>query len=259
MKQTYSFQQLRVAQWLLGGLLLAVASCKNETEVLPDQGPEYYPMEVGAYRIYAVADTSWRNNVPTVSRFQFREQVAAELSPDATGQPVYRVIRSRRATATDSWAADSVLTVTVAKSFVTEQLGNRRTVVMVFPALQGKNWDSNAFNTLNGPLDSARQANRDYQVRNRYYAQTGAALSLQRDGRSYAYDNTVTTFNDLTAANGVNICGTTVLRTTFAKGIGPVYRVRRRYSHDSGTLAGCNPSFIYLGQSRSEVLIESGK
>lgn len=254
---TYSAAPRRVAAGL--GLLLAAgtAGCQNET-VLPSPGPEYYPLEVGAYRIYDVADTTWRNNVPTASRFQFREQVATQLSPDATGQPVYRVVRSRRATATDAWTVDSVLTVTVAKSFITEQLGNRRTVAVVFPVQAGKTWDSNAFNTLNGPLDSARQANRDYEVRNRSYQQTGQPFSIVRTQKTYSYGNTVTTINDLNATNGITACGTTILRTTYAEGVGPVYRVRRRFSHNLPT-ATCDPAVNVLGQSRSEVLIESGQ
>ncbi|MET4104835.1 hypothetical protein [Hymenobacter sp. UYP22] len=255
MKKNYSayFPALpTTAAWLGPVLLLAaVAGCQNETVQLPNPGPEYYPVAVGAYRIYDVADTSWRNNVPTASRFQFREQVAAELSPDATGQPVYRVVRSRRATPADAWATDSVLTVTVGRQTLTEQRNGRRTVELVFPVVEGNSWNTDTFFAP----DTSRVLNR---VPNRYYRQAGQAFSIARAGKTYSYQNTVTTLNDLDAANGINVCGTTVLRTTYAEGIGPVYRVRRRFSHELSGSGTCNPAIKYLGQSRSEVLIESG-
>ncbi|AHJ97763.1 hypothetical protein [Hymenobacter swuensis] len=251
MKKSYSVYSSvlgKVPGWLMPGLLLAAAAgCQNETEVLPNEGPAYYPLEVGAYRIYDVADTSWRNNVPTASRFQFREQVEAELSPDATGQPVYRIVRSRRATATDAWAMDSVLTVTVGAQHLTEQRNNRRSVELVFPVREDKVWNINAFNAQDTII-----------AENRFYRNVGQPFSITRGGKVYSFDNTVTTINDV--AVEVNAAYTTILRTTFAKGTGPVYRVRRRFFHCDNTGAlGCNPSLNYQGQSRSEVLIESGK
>jgi hypothetical protein len=248
MKQQYSFSWGRPAggALLIGLLAAAVAGCNTAAEILPNPGPEYYPLAVGAYRIYDVADTIWRNNVPTASRFQFREQVAAELSPDATGQPVYRVVRSRRATATDAWAVDSVLTVTVGKSFITEQRGNLRTVELVFPVAEGAKWNLNAFNTK----DSIEVINRSYQ-------RVGQEFSVSRGGKTYAYPNTVTT--QYTAGIAGDNCREYVLRTTFAQGVGPVYRVKRYFDHNVPGAGICDPAIRVLGQSRSEVLIENGQ
>ncbi|UOQ77231.1 hypothetical protein MUN84_00350 [Hymenobacter sp. 5516J-16] len=199
----------------------------------------------GAYRIYDVIDTAYQANVPTVSRFQFREQVDTALEPDATGQPVYRVIRSRRTLATDPWKIDSVITVAVKGQALTEQRNNRRTVELVFPVQEGKTWNINAFNTLDS-----------LTVVNRFYVGANQPFRITRGGQTYQYDQTITTVNDL--AQDVNAAYTTVLRTTFARGIGPVYRVRRRFISRCDAV-GCNPAFKQQGQSRSEVLIASGK
>ncbi|GGG50617.1 hypothetical protein GCM10011378_28440 [Hymenobacter glacieicola] len=224
---------------------MGLTSCENETVPVPDQGRNYYPLEQGAYRIYDVIDTSYQANVPTVSRFQFREQVDTALEPDATGQPVYRVIRSRRTLATDAWKIDSVITVAVKGQALTEQRHNRRTVELVFPVQEGKRWNINAFNTLDS-----------LTVVNRFYVGADRPFSITRGGQTYQYEHTVTTVNDL--AQDVNAAYTTVLRTTFARGIGPVYRVRRRFISRCDAV-GCNPAFKQQGQSRSEVLIASGK
>ncbi|MCA8830236.1 hypothetical protein [Hymenobacter pini] len=247
MKQIYPSFSLHPVRWVLAATLLgaSVAGCRNETEVLPNPGPEYYPLEVGAYRIYDVADTTWRNNVPTASRFQFREQVAAELSPDATGQPVYRVVRSRRSTPADAWAVDSVVTVTVGQQYLTEQRNNRRSVELVFPVREGKEWNINAYNAQDTII-----------AQNRFYRNVGQPFSITSNGITYSYDNTVTTINDVAA--DVNAAYYTVLRTTFAPNVGPVYRVRRRLLSYCDAV-GCNPTIRQQGQSRSEVLIENGK
>ncbi|RSK25201.1 hypothetical protein [Hymenobacter metallilatus] len=252
MKKKYTGYTRRAARWLLSGTLLAamLVGCQNETEILPNPGPEYYPLEVGTYRIYEVADTSWNNNVPKASRFQFREQVAAELSPDATGRPVYQVVRSRRATATDAWAVDSILTVTVAPQYIAEQRNNRGSVELVFPVAEGKAWNTNAFYSP----DTSRTVNREP---NRFYTQVDQPFSITRAGKTYAYESTITTLNDVKF--DVNIFYYTVKRTTFAKNVGPVYRVRRRLIYCGSGNCTPNPAFIYQGQSRSEVLIESGR
>ncbi|MBT9392333.1 hypothetical protein KLP40_04085 [Hymenobacter sp. NST-14] len=249
MNQNYSLPtRCGLMRWVLPALLGAAAltSCQDNGEVQPFLGPEYYPLEVGSYRIYDVADTVWNNAQATVSRFQFREQVDTELSPDATGQVVYRVIRSRRPTATDAWRADSVFTVRVGERAITEQFNNRRTVALVFPVQEEKFWNLNAFNSQD-----------TITALNRRYTRVGQPFSVERDGETYRYDNSVTTTNNL--AEDVNACYTTVKRTTFAQGVGPVYRVSRSFVHDPGGGRPCDNTINYAGQSRSEVLIDSGK
>ncbi|WP_426491995.1 hypothetical protein [Hymenobacter sp. 102] len=263
MKQEYSFTWGRPAAGALLIMLLgsAVAGCNNDAEILPNPGPEYYPLAVGAYRIYDVADTTWRNNVPTASRFQFREQVAAELTPDATGQPVYRVIRSRRATATDAWAVDSVLTVTVGKNFLTEQRSNRRSVELVFPVVENKSWSNTGFYAP----DTAKQVNREPT---RFYRAVGEPFTIASGTKQFSYENTVTVTNDLstpfifpTDPGGPNINNktTNIVRATFAKGIGPVYRYKRSIDHCSINGGSCDRRNFIIGQSRREVLVESGQ
>ena len=234
---------------------LLLASCGDNAEVLPKQLPDYYPLSVGSYRIYDVTDTTWRNNVPTASHFQFREQVLAAPEPDAVGQPVYQVVRSRRATAAEAWRPDSVLTVTVAPLNVTEQFNNRRTVALVLPAVEGKSWSYHAFNSNYNASDSQDSAS----VVTRFYEQVGKPLSIVRNGKTYDFANTVTTINDLKTGSNNNATKLIVQRTTFAPGVGPVYRVSRSYKNDCSGAEGCRVPFVrYLGQSRNQVLIESG-
>ncbi|RFP65075.1 hypothetical protein D0N36_10345 [Hymenobacter lapidiphilus] len=229
----------------LSATALLLASCGDTAEIQPQLQPDYYPLSVGSVRIYDVADTTWRDNVPTASRFQFREQVLAAPEPDAAGKLVYQVVRSRRATAAGAWQPDSVLTVTVAPLNVTEQFNNRRTVALVLPAVEGKSWNYNAFNSLDTVVAVTR-----------FYQQVNQPFSITRNGKTYTYPNTITTINDL--ANSINAVESTIQRTTFALGVGPVNRVSRRYKNDCSGAEGCRSPFVRkLGQSRNQVLIES--
>ncbi|TGD80352.1 hypothetical protein [Hymenobacter wooponensis] len=245
--------------FLLG--TLALAGCKNETEAVPDQSQEYYPLEVGSYRIYDVVDSTFNANVAKVERFQFREEVATEQTADATGRLVYRVVRSRRATPANAWKVDSVITVSASQRNVMELRNNTRRVELVFPVNEGKQWDSNAFNTLSEEdLDSVAKANRNYEVLNRAYSHVGEPFTIVSSGKTYSYPNTVTTMNDLSnSRTGVNAYYYTVLRNVYAQGVGPVYRARRRFIYCQTGNCVPNPAYIYLGQSRSEVLVDSGK
>ncbi|WP_460611843.1 hypothetical protein [Hymenobacter seoulensis] len=241
----------RVAAWALAGFAAVggLVACENETELVPNQSAEYYPLEVGSYRVYDVVDTAYRSNVATVTRFQFKEQVDSALEPDATGQPAYRVVRSRRANASEAWSIDSVITVTSSTRSVQEQRNNRRTVELIFPLRDGKAWNANAFNTL----DTIEAVNRSYEW-------VDKPFTISSNGKSYSYPSTTATINDLTNADtGINLFYYTVLRSVYAKGVGPVYRARRRFIYCPAGNCTPNPAYIYLGQSRSEVLVESGK
>jgi hypothetical protein len=251
----------QVAKALSLFVLLGMVGCKNETEAVPDQSQEYYPLAVGSYRIYDVVDSTFNANVPRVNRFQFKEEVATEQTADATGRLVYQIIRSRRTTAADAWKVDSVITVSTSQRNVLELRNNTRRVELVFPVNEGKQWDSNAFNTLSlEDLQPDALANRDYEVLNRSYLRVGQSFTINSNGKSYSYPNTVTTLNDLSnARTGVNAYYYTVLRNVYAQGVGPVYRARRRFIYCQTGNCTPNPAYIYLGQSRSEVLVESGK
>ncbi|TGE04708.1 hypothetical protein [Hymenobacter fodinae] len=235
-------------------ILLGTAGCKNETEAVPDQSQEYYPLEVGSYRIYDVVDSVFNANVPRVTRFQFKEEVASEQTADATGRLVYQVIRSRRATTADAWKVDSVLTVSTSQRNVIVMRNNVRTVELVFPVAEGKEWYNNAFNTYN-ELEPDSAANL-----NRAYLRVGQPFTIVSNGKSYSYPSTITTLNNLSnAITGVNQFYYTVLRNVYAQGVGPVYRARRRYIYCQTGNCVPNPAYIYLGQSRSEILVESSK
>ncbi|TGE24396.1 hypothetical protein E5K00_04035 [Hymenobacter aquaticus] len=235
---------------------LALAGCQNDTVPGPESGTDYYPLEVGRYRVYAVADTLWNAYQRTPSSYQFRETVTDQVS-DATGQPVFRVVRARRALPTDVWRDDSVMFVAATSKTLLLTSNNRRTVELVFPVRPDRAWNMYAFALVD--TDSLTQG-KD----NRRYESVGQPFQTTVGGKPYRYEQTLTTA--LIVNNG-NVYGAddeyyrSTYRQVYAKGAGPVYRVRRRfiYCDDQSPTCGKSNSRIYKGQARHEILIEQGK
>ncbi|UOQ70861.1 hypothetical protein [Hymenobacter cellulosilyticus] len=200
--------------------LLAVAGCQHDSVPRPEPETDYFPLEVGRYRTYAVLDTLWANYRPTISSFQFRETITAQIT-DATGQPAYRVVRARRVLPTDTWRDDSVMVLTPVRETVVLTRNNRRTVELVFPVRKDRFWNMNAFNSLDSVV-----------AENRYYQTVGEPFQARSGGKTFSYEQTLTTALAEDNRNGAN---NAVFRTTYeqvyAKGVGPVFRARRRFTY----------------------------
>jgi hypothetical protein len=237
----------------LGCLALVMTACKTETEPSLEAGTDYYPLEAGTYRTYDVVDSTWNSNVTTAVRYQFRERVTESFT-DAAGQAAYRIVRSKRNTAADTWKDDSVMVVNLSERTVLLARNNRRTVELVFPVRDGADWNRDAYNNLD-----------TIAFHNRSYTRVGQPLDVTSNGKTYHYDQTVTTQD-----SGVNSDGVTLddgvqqvskYRQVYARNAGLVYRVKRRYFYCKAGDGSCKPtrSYIYLGHVRAETLVESGR
>ena len=231
------------------GLLAALAggACTRETEPGPELGLDYYPVEVGAYRIYSVIDSIYQNDRGTATRFQFRERIADTFT-DAAGEEAYRVVRSRRATLADTWQDDSVMILKATPNTLLLTRSNRRTVELVFPVRAGRSWNANAFNSG----DTITAENRDYD-------RVGEAFEIPASPQPLRYEQTVTTA-DTTAFDLFNL---NIQRQVYAREVGPVHRWRRRYQYGCppGSPPDCSlvPGYVVAGSVRVETLVEAGK
>ncbi|MCI1187580.1 hypothetical protein MON38_09125 [Hymenobacter sp. DH14] len=211
----------------IGTLLAATAlgGCKNTTEALPDPGRGYYPLAVGNTWTYAVRDSVWSaanqttpTSTPTATTFQFRETIT-EMFTDAAGQPAYRLVRARRATATDNWVDDSVFTISSPGSALVLNRGNTRTVELIFPPRAGRSWNLNAFN--NNYNDTITAETRQYSAVGQPFTTGGGNTGLP----AVAYSNTITTANTGMATES-SLLRHVNYQQVYAQGVGPVYRRR---------------------------------
>jgi hypothetical protein len=239
----------------------AVAGCKNTTEAVPDLGRGYYPLAVGNTWTYAVRDSVWSaasvanpTSTPTPTTFQLRETIAGTFT-DAAGQPAYRLVRARRATATANWVDDSVFTISTPGSALLLNRGNTRTVELVFPPRQGRSWNLNAFN--NNYNDTITAETRQYSAVGQPFTTGGGNTGLP----AVAYANTVTTANTGMATES-SLLRHVSYQQVYAQGVGPVYR--RRDNKAAFTYTSQTPPYNQVfppgaytsGFTRRETLID---
>ncbi|MCC3159081.1 hypothetical protein LJ737_17695 [Hymenobacter sp. 15J16-1T3B] len=228
---------------LAAGLLagLALVACENTSEAPAESGKDYYPLKVGAERVFDVVDRSYTNNRPTEVRSQVREQLT-ETYRDAAGALTYKLVRSSRATASAAWRVDSVQTLTVNAQNLLLTRSNWRTVELIFPVREGGEWNKNAFN------------DRDTLVAvNRRYQDVGAGFVAG----TRSYDNTLTTFDDDPNRNNIYYEYTT--RQVYAKGVGPVLRESLALNYcqgTGGTACQIGEKYIVSGKTHTETLVQ---
>ncbi|TVT42715.1 hypothetical protein FNT36_01065 [Hymenobacter setariae] len=243
----YSFlsKALSVAALLGTGALLE--GCRHES-VVPTPAVDYYPLEVGTYRTYAVSDTVWSKGVATPANYQFREAVTEKFT-DAAGQTAYRVLRARRVSSNQAWSDDSVLVVQQQVQSILMTRDNVRTIELIYPVRAGKTWKKYAFTTERADSVRAFDANVEQPFT------TPGATPKTYATTVIARDQQPIEANDGLLRRGGNL-------QVFAQGVGPV--LRRRYAYEtfyttSNGASVITPAVIQVGRSRLEVLIDSGK
>lgn len=236
-----------------GGLLLAATllGCSKEQEFVPAVvlGTEYYPLAINMQRTYAVVDTAWTAGRPAVTSFQLREAIV-DTFRNASGLKSYRVVRSRRGSATAAWANDSVYVLTAASQTVTLLRDNRRTVELIFPVRENQGWNQFIYDGSSADTSIAI---------NRRYHRVGQALTLAPPGLpTKTYPETLVTLDegDKFPDNAYYL---TQHQQVYAKGIGPVMRRSRNYyfGTDDPNYQP-TPDYIFRGNSRYQLLLDYG-
>ncbi len=236
-----------------GGVgLLLLAGCRHDS-VVPVPLTDYYPVVVGTYRTYAVADSVWKNRVVTVSNYQFRERVTEQYT-DAAGQPAYRLVRSKRADASAAWVDDSVLVVQVLPQAVLQTASNLRTVELIYPPRANKGWNKNAFNASPDTIISLSRF---------YTSSVGTPYTTAPAGGQAAktYPATVGAYDIFSAQDNDGRLRQSGYLQVYAQGVGRI--LRRRYSYytfitnPDGSQTQTRDT-IQMGASRRETLIETG-
>lgn len=130
--------------WLFSVLFLT--SCNKTKDVGPDTlGYEYYPLNVGQYRIYDVEEIRYLVSGFDTTNYQLRETIFDSIpSVDRT---IYLLRRDVRADAMADWESDSIWTVTRTSSYLSITENNVPFIKLTFPVTPGREWDGNSLNT----------------------------------------------------------------------------------------------------------------
>lgn len=129
--------------------LFALCGCAEQTEELSlDFGYDYFPLEVGKFRIYQVDSVIFDPQLRSVNidstATQVRELVTSSFV-DNTGNEAFRIERSIRKTPNDPWRITKVLVQSLDESRAFQVEDNLRRIKMVFPLNKGKVWNAHVF------------------------------------------------------------------------------------------------------------------
>ncbi|GGG00174.1 hypothetical protein [Pontibacter amylolyticus] len=242
---------MRRALLLLVVLSAFVAGCESKYKDPDPQamGYDYYPLEIGQYRVYNVEETLYFGEIPSRLNYQLRERVDTSFI-DQTGQLVYKVIRSKRPNATAAWLDDSVMTVAKSPTMVMLTKDNTKYVKLVFPVKERNEWVGDLYNT------NYASPERDGKVRDKkdVYQYEDVGTPYQLDGQGF--NNTVR----VVQSNEADLKRVDERFEVYAEGIGLVHRLFSRITSDCNQTICDESSYkITSGHEREEILIEHGK
>ncbi|MEP5612402.1 MAG: hypothetical protein ABJP45_09145 [Cyclobacteriaceae bacterium] len=127
-------------------IALSMVSCNQQLEVTPETlGYDYYPIELGQYRIYDVEEINYKLSGFDTSKYQLRETIFDSLV--SLDQTTYLIRRDLRANSTQNWKSDSVWTATLTSNYLAISENSVPFMKLTFPVELGREWNGNSLNT----------------------------------------------------------------------------------------------------------------
>jgi len=206
---------------LLVSLLLTVISlfgCEEEiAEVDIDFGYSYFPMEVGAERIYQIDSISFREQGTIVdsSSSQLRELIVGLDQEDSTGT-TFLMEQYERPDTSAVWTLKRTLSVQRTDQYAVRQVGNRFEQRLVFPTRVGATWSATRF--FDGSVQVQIAGNPIEYYKGWSPEITARDVPFTLDGRSYPQTLQVQ------SADFGNIIELRHVREVYARELGLIYR-----------------------------------
>ena len=220
-------------------LLVSLTLCMGCRDPLMTPTPDdsdYYPLEVGNYRVYQVTLKKYvAANSATTQIYQLQEKVSG--SSNRNGQLVFFVEESTRPTNQSAWKLNAIHTVYKSISEVVEQENNGLVVSLAFPIIATPFWNKNLYNST--PLTRLQ------------YQQVGRPFSVGKLG-----------FNDTVSVIGANdstLVSQEKYQRVYARAIGCIYREDRSLTLCQSSPACIGQGIIEAGTSLTWELIASDR
>jgi len=212
-----------------------IISCNESKDVGPETvGYDYYPLEVGQFRIYDVEEIRYLITGFDTSVYQLREIILDTIQ--SANQTTYLLRRDVRENAQDNWESDSIWTVARAFNYLSITENNIPLVKLTFPVNIGNQWDGN------GLSSRAEQLYRYQQV------ESSMIDSIQTDDHVRVIIENVEE----------NITGVDLRSEVYVRGIGLVEK--DFLTQKKCTASDCGPDLgeVIAGRSVKQTLIEIG-
>ena len=129
--------------------MLGISSCKKETDPPVDLQYEYYPTEIGFYKIYNVDSIIINEAFPELSdtlNYQVKQLFESEYIDNLNRKNI-RVEHFYRKDASQDWKLLKAFSTIRDNNFAEVMDNNTRILVMKFPVKENQTWNRNAFNS----------------------------------------------------------------------------------------------------------------
>lgn len=128
-------------------LSIVLYSCKTEKLEHTYSGPEYFPLEVGKYKIYQVDSILYDDFQQTIDTVKVDiKHLVIEKFNDSTGEEAFVVLEQKMGFGDSGWVNVKVFTMNMTSFNAQVFIDNVRFVKLTFPADKGKKWDGNLYN-----------------------------------------------------------------------------------------------------------------
>ena len=136
-----------------GVILILTIGCESTIEFDKEaSGQAFYPLTTGEYREYKIQEIKYTILSPPDTMNYFLKEQVGDSFINQTGGMTYTLNRFKRNDDTIPWKIDSVWTVIKSENNVVVSENNIPFTKLVFPVLDQKKWDGNAFNTMEEEL-----------------------------------------------------------------------------------------------------------
>ena len=130
----------------LGWLVLVILlGCNPENDLKIPSYREYFPLRVGDFKIYQVAETRITLNVPEDFEYQIKIIVTDSFN-NAEGDYSYVLTRLKRNSENEDWTSLDTWIARLSEQELVVSEQNIPYVKLSFPVIGGKEWNSNKYN-----------------------------------------------------------------------------------------------------------------
>ena len=138
-----------ISYFFLSFCVFSMLACGDNVVETPDEGIfgyEYFPLEIGYEWVYAVDSVLIiQGGTGNIFSSSFLKEEITELISDVDGEKNYKLERSYRRDSTSDWRVTDVWTTSIGKDRAIKKEGNLSFIKMVFPAVDGADWDGHVF------------------------------------------------------------------------------------------------------------------
>jgi hypothetical protein len=130
--------------------IIFFAACKNEDIAPMDMGYEYFPSNPGHWVVYDIDSTFYDDFNDTIINYHYQIKELVESTFLDNQNRITQRIERYKSTDSVNWHLVEVWSSNITSSTAEKIEENVRFVKLIFPIVDGKSWNGNAFNSLNG-------------------------------------------------------------------------------------------------------------